>query len=185
MVRGKKGFERTIWAFKNVLNQSVVWLLYDLKGSNDGSGPVAAHQPRMRTAEVLVERLDGVTIPSFPETVKENDYEQATELLEWLSLVTARSQRIHLDDKIDPYLSRYRVPLPDDDESQMGRDSPQDLTKFRWHGFLPSSFIQKILMATLKAAGESWFAFTATAFDGRTYTFLQDKHHTMTWEYQD
>lgn len=29
MVHGKKGFERILWAFKNVLNHAVTWLFYD------------------------------------------------------------------------------------------------------------------------------------------------------------
>ena len=29
MLHGKKGFERIVWAFKNVLNQAVTWLFYD------------------------------------------------------------------------------------------------------------------------------------------------------------
>ena len=37
MLHGKKGFERIVWAFKNVLNQSLTWLFIDLnqpKGTN-------------------------------------------------------------------------------------------------------------------------------------------------------
>ena len=29
MLHGKKGFERIVWAFKNVLNRSVTWLFHD------------------------------------------------------------------------------------------------------------------------------------------------------------
>lgn len=36
MLHGKKGFERIVWAFKNVLNQSLTWLFCDLDA--------AAHQ---------------------------------------------------------------------------------------------------------------------------------------------
>lgn len=35
MLHGKKGFERIVGAFKNVLNHSVAWLFYDL-GSETG-----------------------------------------------------------------------------------------------------------------------------------------------------
>ena len=31
MLHGKKGFERIVWAFKNVLNHSVTWLFYDFE----------------------------------------------------------------------------------------------------------------------------------------------------------
>lgn len=33
MLHGKKGFERIVWAFKNVLNKSLAWLFYDLDGN--------------------------------------------------------------------------------------------------------------------------------------------------------
>ena len=29
MQHGKKGFDRIVWAFKNVLSESVTWLFYD------------------------------------------------------------------------------------------------------------------------------------------------------------
>lgn len=35
MVHGKKGFERIVWAFKNVLNSSVTWLFYDFGTTQD------------------------------------------------------------------------------------------------------------------------------------------------------
>ena len=31
MIHGKKGFERIVWAFKNVLNNAVTWLFYDFQ----------------------------------------------------------------------------------------------------------------------------------------------------------
>lgn len=40
MVRGKKGFERILWAFKNVLVDSLTWLFHDLQTSEgEKSGP--------------------------------------------------------------------------------------------------------------------------------------------------
>ena len=33
MLHGKKGFERIVWAFKNVLNKSLAWLFHDLNGN--------------------------------------------------------------------------------------------------------------------------------------------------------
>lgn len=36
MLHGKKGFERIVWAFKNVLNNSVTWLFYDYATQDNG-----------------------------------------------------------------------------------------------------------------------------------------------------
>lgn len=38
MQHGKKGFERIIWAFKNVLNESLAWLFVDLEHEDMTSG---------------------------------------------------------------------------------------------------------------------------------------------------
>lgn len=35
MLHGKKGFERIVWAFKNVLNNSLTWLFHDLDEKTD------------------------------------------------------------------------------------------------------------------------------------------------------
>lgn len=39
MLHGKKGFERVVWAFKNVLNSAVTWLLYD-PGDENGKNHI-------------------------------------------------------------------------------------------------------------------------------------------------
>ena len=36
MLHGKKGFERLVWAFKNVLNHTLAWLFYDLASESSG-----------------------------------------------------------------------------------------------------------------------------------------------------
>jgi len=38
MVHGKKGFERIVWAFKNVLDASVSWLFHDFNEQLGGQG---------------------------------------------------------------------------------------------------------------------------------------------------
>ena len=35
MLHGKKGFQRIVWAFKNVLNSAVTWLFHDLEKSTN------------------------------------------------------------------------------------------------------------------------------------------------------
>ena len=42
MLHGKKGFQRIEWAFKNVLNEHVSWLFFDLEadtGIGEGNEP--------------------------------------------------------------------------------------------------------------------------------------------------
>ena len=58
MVRGKKGFQRIIWAFQNVLDQRLNWLFFDLKGPNDGSGPIAELQPKAQEVTPQINTLE-------------------------------------------------------------------------------------------------------------------------------
>jgi len=37
MLHGKKGFERIVWAFQNVLNSTVTWLFHDLDAGGNPS----------------------------------------------------------------------------------------------------------------------------------------------------
>lgn len=41
MLHGKKGFERIVWAFKNVLNHSVTWLFHDFDSDSEGGKAMA------------------------------------------------------------------------------------------------------------------------------------------------
>ena len=184
MVRGHKGFERVIWAFKNVLNHSLTWLFFDLRGSNDGLGQISSHQPKVLEVEPQFETRTAVQVPEIPDRLEEEEHRYATQLLEWLTLVAMGSQRIQDDDQIDPYLSRYRVPLGRSESSSTTYPDVEDIVKIHWHGLIPPSFVQSILLATLKT-GDNWFAFNAKSFDGKAYAFLHNNHHTSTWEYLD
>ncbi|KAK5137372.1 hypothetical protein LTR08_008950 [Meristemomyces frigidus] len=188
MIRGHKGFDRIIWAFKNVLNHSVTWLFYDLQPRVDRIAPIAAHAPTLRSIEPEIVQLDNVTVPQFPNTVESDRYGRstATELLEWLSLVTHLSPRMQNDDDIDGYLCRYSVPtdLSDSQEDDTMQDA-HTLVKFRWQGFLPTAFISKIMLAALKASADDWFALSATSFSGEAYTTLKHNDGALIWEYVD
>ena len=185
MVRGKHGFERIVWAFKNVLNDTVTWLFYDLNGKNDGSGPIAQHQPKMKSVKPELETMTAIQVPEPTPDIQDDDYDIANELLEWLSLTTMCSPRIQHKDKIDTYLSRYRVPGGGNLDGESLTCTTQDLVTFRWHGFITAASIKNIVLAALTASGKSWFGMTVHTFDGKAYSILQKKHHTMTWEHMD
>ena len=180
MVHGKHGFERIVWAFENVLDQSVTWLFYNLNSKNDGSGPIAQHQPKIKTVEPHIEPLNDIYVPEPGQDIREDDHHLANDLLEWLSLAAMGSPRIHRLDKIDTHLSGYQIP----DAADMAC-STQDIIRYRWHGLLPAMFIKNIVSASLKASGTEWFGLNVVGFDGRAYSILQRKHHTLTWEYAD
>ena len=51
MLHGKKGFEKLVWAAKNVLKQSLAWLFYDLLATNNQSGSISQWGLSLRTYE--------------------------------------------------------------------------------------------------------------------------------------
>lgn len=138
----------------------------------------------VKTVEPLVIDLDSVVVPRFPEEIGEHDEALAEEFLEWVSLVNVDSPRVRDGNRIDGYLSRYEIPsFNNNADTEQPRTIVTDLKQIRWHGLLTAEFVLNAYLMALKAAGDGWFTLIATAFDGQTYTILQDKRHTMAWEY--
>ena len=182
MVRGKKGFERVLWAAKNVFDHSLTWLFYDLRGNNDGQGPIATFAPTIRVVEPTLAGLQDARVPNFPRSLAEDDSEEAAELLEWLSLTMMGSARVQDGDRIDPFLCRYHAPVFDSADAST---ETTNLTTVRWHGFLPSAFATKVLLVAMKASQDKWFAISGETFDGRAYTALKHEGSVMTWRNAD
>ena len=189
MLPGKKAFERLQWAFKNVLDDSLAWLFYDLRSplTVDGGmqGALATYAPTIKVLEPTPEPLQQVLCPSFTlsDGANEEDArEEAAELLEWLSLTMSRSPRVQKGDRVDPFLCRYR---PDEGAK------PVDLVSYQWRGFAPTAFVLKVLLAAMKASssssttGDDWFALGGASFDGKGYTILKRGSEVMTWNYAD
>ncbi len=176
MLHGKKGFDRTVSALKNVFDLSLAWLFYDLRDCTAGSGPIAVHQPLLVPIAPAMNQVSQALVPIWPQHFHDMCYEGTTALLEWLTLVAIQSPRISHDDKIDPLLSRY---------SAHAGAPATNVTVYRWHAFVPTSVVQVVYLAALKACPESWCALSTAAFDGSAHTILQDKKHTLTWEYED
>ncbi|KAH9844608.1 Ribonuclease P 40kDa (Rpp40) subunit [Teratosphaeria destructans] len=186
MLHGHKGFERVVWAFKNVLNQSMTWLFYDLDPNTEGTAPIESFQPKWHHVEPAVNGLKNALVPAFPNHVLEqDDHESATELLEWISLTFADSPRVQQEDQVDPYLSRYRVPGPSVTDGETASTAVEHLRRFHWHGFLPASFAHRIILAAMKASGKGWFAISASSFGVEAYTILKTDDRTLIWEYMD
>ncbi|KAN0069759.1 Ribonuclease P [Elaphomyces granulatus] len=151
MIHGKKGFERIVWAFKNVLNESVSWLLYgstlELR-SIDQDCPLKQHHPQIVACTPVQTVHHDILIPPFDirgieESVSDEDIQDhCNDLSEWLALVSLGSPRVQLTDLVDPYLSRYEVPYRD-----IAR--PSTIRSFKWHGILPSQWIMDLLIALL------------------------------------
>ncbi|KAF7545426.1 hypothetical protein G7Z17_g9178 [Cylindrodendrum hubeiense] len=164
MLRGKKGFDRLIYACKNVLNQPTNWLFCNTSGSTPSPDPLQRYFPTSFTSSPgitrdLVTAQGPLDIPS--EIIGDADRsaleEAATECYEWLSLIRLGSPRVAPQDNIDPYLSRYQVP----------GDAEKEVTvcKLSWQGFISSRWIHKLLVDIIVTCpSATWFSMSATCF---------------------
>lgn len=184
MVRGRKGFDRIVWAFENVLTQSLAWLFYDFRRSSLDTGPLSAHQPLIKTVEPDNRSVTDVLVPPFPAAISENEDQEALELLEWMRLVSLSSPRVRAGDAPEPVLYRYGIPQFSDTTANDGaeQDTSKNLVRLRWHGLIPAQFASGVLSAAVQTTGDEWCAMTAQAFDGKSYTILKNGGNAMTWE---
>ncbi|RDW66264.1 hypothetical protein BP6252_09899 [Coleophoma cylindrospora] len=130
MLHGKKGFDRIVYAFKNVLTTPVTWLFCDLAEDSPSPDPLQPHFPTRITADSEALRftaaLPPLTPPAKMHTNHGEEFEDfAVETHEWLSLAALASQRINPTDNVDPYLCRYNPPKP---------TTTKDLVKIVWKG---------------------------------------------------
>ncbi|CAD6587543.1 MAG: hypothetical protein ASARMPREDX12_002930 [Alectoria sarmentosa] len=191
MLHGKKGFERIVWAFKNVLNHSVTWLFYDFN-SNSQHGkaivisksvvdevtncriaakdaPIAKHHPVTKESSPQQKTTERVRVPNLSpphsSNFDDNFEDWALETYEWLSLVAMESPRIISEDIVDPFLSRYQVPNNDSGKTL-------NMVTLTWTGFIPRLWIMQffLYLSTAKttnrkgASSEDFFALSAYSF---------------------
>ncbi|KAJ6017637.1 hypothetical protein N7451_001016 [Penicillium sp. IBT 35674x] len=164
------GFDRIVWSFKNVLNQSMSWLFYDLESTpeqNNDSKPIQSHSPKWFNCAPVRNRLDRVLVPSLSGLVSKDmpeveQQDSCGSFSEWIALVQMRSSRVSADDAVDPYLSRYSVPDSD-------KTSVSDLISLKWHGLIsPKWTIQlfaSLLSHTTSFSSSAWFILSASALD--------------------
>ncbi|EEQ33446.1 putative ribonuclease P [Microsporum canis] len=171
MLHGKKGFERVVWAFKNVLNSSVTWLFSDLSKSSsltDEDAPIRKYHPQIITCSPVESVMTKVLTPPFGSEsllpIKDRDSlrETCDELQEWLALASLGSERILENDSIDPYLSRYEVPLRNECKAS-------NLVRVTWRGLMPSSWVMNLFISVLRNCGSQsmnanhWFGLLVSA----------------------
>ena len=181
MLHGKKGFDRIVYTFKNVLTAPVTWLFCDLAATGKMAlkvssrsmltcrqaitpDPLDAHFPTKitvspRTSQVIKVNLPTLKPPSDIDASNGADFEDyAVEMHEWLSLALVESPRIRSDDNIDRFLSRYVL-------SGGVSTTSSSIIKITWQGFLsPSWAHKKFVQALLAAPQDLWFAYYVVGF---------------------
>ncbi|KAK6381650.1 hypothetical protein LTS17_004709 [Exophiala oligosperma] len=159
MLRGKKGFDKLVWAAKNVLNRSLCWLFADFnfkEGSERLQRPITAHHPTIQSFSPTIQTLRGVRFPSTLTTSlptlpglkpAEETQESIHDLFEFVDMLALASPRVQTTDNVDPFLSRYQVP----DLSESTTDSRGASVKVvTWTGFVPAQWTLELLCAIIK-----------------------------------
>lgn len=126
--------------------------------------PLDAHFPVKKSAITEIFQDIQVTMPSLKPPAEVDafygaDFEDyAVDLHEWLSLLLLNSPRIHANDKIDPYLSRYVPP---------GNSvSTRKMVKIKWRGFISAFWARDAFVRLLQAVPrDSWFAYCIDGFN--------------------
>ncbi|KAK1755894.1 ribonuclease P protein subunit p40 [Echria macrotheca] len=163
MYHGKKGFDRLVYASKKALASPVTWLFCNVSGETPLPDPMLQFSPTKKEAlpklSPVIETLRPPIRPAAESLLPSGteDFESfATELYEWLSLIRLGSPRIHPNDNIDPFLSRYKVP---------SAEGQANVRKISWQGFLSPAWSRKTLIDIISALPEkSWFVFSTTTF---------------------
>ncbi|TID21546.1 Ribonuclease P protein subunit p40 [Venturia nashicola] len=183
MVSGKKGFERIIRAFTDVLDHSLAWLFVDLESDEIESGPITKQHPQIRVVQPIVSQLADVVVPfdiDSKERIADPIYEE--ELLEWIGLATMDSPRINCKDDTDRFYCRYDLPDAFNQENQADA-IPQNLVHLRWHGFASAKFVRDIWLAVRATSANEWFAMSASTFEKESYTiFCPGDRDVLLWE---
>ncbi|KAF4460820.1 ribonuclease P MRP subunit POP1 [Fusarium albosuccineum] len=164
MLRGKKGFDRLIFACKNVLNQPKTWLFCNNEESTPSPDPLQQFFPTTFTSSPGISRDITVLQPNLdvdPEVLASSDREGleyfATDCYEWVSLIRLGSPRVEQNDSIDPYLSRYSVPGD--------ANSKAKVCKLSWQGFISAQWLRSLLLDILVTCPSgAWFSLNATSF---------------------
>lgn len=179
MLHGKKGFERLVWAAKNVLNQSMNWLFVDLnqgKGTNiplrastqhslpfsesDGAKqPINAYYPTFQPLSPGTRTLSNILFPSTLTTSlplssgsmpSEETQETVYDLFEYLDMLTLSSPRVQSTDTTDPYISRYQVPdLPNDVTLDDTSRAGGNVKTVTWTGLITTQWMLELLCAIM------------------------------------
>ncbi|KAK4200356.1 ribonuclease P 40kDa subunit-domain-containing protein [Triangularia verruculosa] len=190
MVKGKKGYDRLIYASKNAFSEPMTWLFYNAASTVPDPDPLTAFSPTSRTATPSITPGINALVPNLTPPTATTEHaardeleDFSSEVYEWLSLVRLQSLRILEGDNIDPYLSQYQVP----DGSE-----PAKVCKISWRGFFSPSWTRQTMIDLITALpSKTWFSFSTTTFskglagDNTECTFLRPPNSAgeyLMWE---
>ncbi|KAH0836760.1 Pantoate-beta-alanine ligase-domain-containing protein [Lanmaoa asiatica] len=86
-------------------------------------------------ADVYVPHVGDLT-QSTEEANAEDHQERLEALFEWVGMACLGAQRLHANDRVDPYVAVYETPSP---------ASIDDVTHLRWKGLMDSTFVRSVI----------------------------------------
>jgi len=201
-----------VYAFENVLNETLTWLFYDLQDTTmniekqiessvdpdkneklDGkvpghsSTPIARHCPIRIPLHAKVSTVTSVKVPTFPKDLSEDHRHQATDMLEWLSIAMIESPRMVVNNSLDEMLSRWDTPdLRCGEDGETSSKMTTDVSHLRYHAFLPGEVALQIYIAVIRATkrlADTWSAIRLQSFDGRQVMIFLRGDVAFTWQY--
>ncbi len=188
MVRGKKGFERLVWASRGVLGEGRSWVVVDVEGEGR-VGDVLGREGCVWVEEGAVVRdVDGVSVPEGVERVGGGDEESWWDVGEWLDLVALGSQGVNSLRGLDGSSS---------DTANTSNVTVQDLKVIRWCGLMSSQWLTHLMIEIIKqsrgAKTDSWLAVKTTShrtdavgqIDGCTILLQPEVERQETRPYED
>ncbi|KDQ19502.1 hypothetical protein BOTBODRAFT_62862 [Botryobasidium botryosum FD-172 SS1] len=112
-------------------------------------GSLLSPEPQLRPVRPRVTALTNIHVPnpsslfragpgagSLEGAEKEEEGENISDFLEWVGMVAVGSQRLQVNDRVDPYLALYSPPAG---------SAPGGVTHVRWTGVLSASFVRRVL----------------------------------------
>ncbi|KJZ73262.1 hypothetical protein HIM_07266 [Hirsutella minnesotensis 3608] len=163
MVRGKRGFDRLLYACENVFGNPLNWLVCNAVMTAtslalEKYSPVQHNvEPNILENRVVSQVELAIPNPILAQGDRAGLEESATGLYEWLSLIRLQSPRANFGDDIDPFLSRYRNPGEKGEKSHV--------VTMSWQGFFSAPWVRHLLVDILEACSpQIWFSISVTSF---------------------
>ncbi|KAI8646145.1 ribonuclease P [Parasitella parasitica] len=182
---GSKQFDRLKWCFENTMKNAFkldICAIDSLTGTTiDINFPSTLYSIYKKEMEAEFETLSDINIPSFEnidhamDQKLENWDNDAMQALEWLGLAHLKANRIkQRKEKVDPFVSVYRPPLPLLDDHHSG-------TLVRFKGLIPTTCIQNMMILVRKMMASNstsqWTSLTCWGYRDSPFTWNKTAHY--------